>query len=116
MLINRSKYENIILLGDCNSCVLNSSMKAFCETHKFRSLLKKAICFRNPENPSCIDLILKNKHLRFQRSCAIITLHKKMKFSIKDSSVNVTKSVKNKYVLISMNLLVKEKSIRLSLS
>ena len=54
-----SKYENKILL-DFNSCTLNSSMKAFCEAYKFRSLVKEATCCKNPENPSCIDLILTN--------------------------------------------------------
>ena len=34
---NSSKYENIILLN-FNSCMLDSSRKAFCETYKFRSL------------------------------------------------------------------------------
>ena len=29
-----SKYENIILLGDFHSSMLDSSMKAFCETYK----------------------------------------------------------------------------------
>ena len=53
--------------------MLNSSIKAFCETDKFCSLNKKATCFKNPENPSCIDLILTNKHLRFQWPCEIET-------------------------------------------
>ena len=51
--------------------MLDSSMKAFCEIYKFRSLVKEATCFKNPENLSRIDLILKNKHLRFRPLCAI---------------------------------------------
>ena len=53
-------------------------MKVFCETYKFRSLVKEVTCFKNPENQSCIDLILTNKHLRFQRPCAIETNFHKM--------------------------------------
>ena len=68
-----SNHENIILLGDFNSCMLDSSTRAFSETYEFRSLVKEAICFKNPEDPSCIDLILTNKHLSFQRSYAIET-------------------------------------------
>ena len=68
-----SKYENIIFSGD-------SSMKAFCETYTFYSLATEANCFKNQENPSCIDLILTKEHLDFQRSSAIETglseLHK----------------------------------------
>ena len=32
-----SKYENITLLGEFNSCMLDSWMKAFCETYKLCS-------------------------------------------------------------------------------
>ena len=53
--------------------MLDSSMKASSETYKFRSFVKEATCFKNPDNPSCIDLILTTKHLSFQRSCAIET-------------------------------------------
>ena len=53
--------------------MLGSSMKAFCETYKFRSLAKEGSCFKNQESPSCIDLILTKKHLSFQRLCAIET-------------------------------------------
>ena len=50
--------------------MLDSSMKAFCETYKFRSLAKEASCFKNQESPSSI---LTNKHLSFLRLCAIET-------------------------------------------
>ena len=36
-----SKYQGIILLRYFNSCMLDSSRKAFCETYEFRSLVKK---------------------------------------------------------------------------
>ena len=68
-----SNHENIILLGDFNSCMLDSSMRTFSETYEFRILVKEATCFKNPEDPSCIYLILTNKHLSFQRSYAIET-------------------------------------------
>ena len=46
-----SKHENIILLGDFNSCMDNSPMIDFCETYKLRNLVKHPTCFKNPENP-----------------------------------------------------------------
>ena len=49
--VHSSKYENIICLGYFNSCMLDSSMKAFCETYKFRSLAKEASCFKNHKSP-----------------------------------------------------------------
>ena len=36
----------------------DSPMIGFCETYKLRNLGKHPICFKNPENPSCIDLLL----------------------------------------------------------
>ena len=35
-------------------------MESFCESYRFKSLIKDPNCFKNPENPSCIDMILKN--------------------------------------------------------
>ena len=66
---NSLKHEDIILLGDFNSCTFDSSMKVFSETDKFRSFVKEANCFKIRENSSCIDLILTNKHLSFHGSC-----------------------------------------------
>ena len=39
----------------------------------FKSLIKDPTCFKNPENPSCIDLILTNSPYSFQNSCVIET-------------------------------------------
>ena len=68
-----SEYENIILLGDFNSCMDDSSMIGFCETYKLRNLVKHLICFKNPENPLCIDLLLTNKQLNFQTTTLMET-------------------------------------------
>ena len=43
-------------------------MKDFCDSYGFKSLVKVPTCFENPENPSCIDLILTNNPLSFQSS------------------------------------------------
>ena len=40
-------------------------MKKFCENYDLRSLVKEPTCIKNPENPSCIDLILTNKPRSF---------------------------------------------------
>ena len=64
-----SKYGNFILLGDFNSCMEDSSMKTFGEIYTLRNLIKEPTCSKNPENPRCIDLILKNKPLSFKNTC-----------------------------------------------
>ena len=58
-----SKYDNFVLLGDFNSCMEDFPMKTFGENYKLRNLIKEPTCFKNPENPKCIDLILANKSL-----------------------------------------------------
>ena len=68
-----TKYENIILLGDFNVCVDDETMRNFCNSYNLSSLIKQPTCFKNPENPSCIDLILTNKPRSFQSTCVIET-------------------------------------------
>ena len=56
--VHLNRYENVILLVDCNASLEDSFMKNCCENYDLRSLVKESMCFNNPENPSCIDLIL----------------------------------------------------------
>ena len=53
-------YENIILLGDFNVEAKEKSISDFMSTYNLKSLIKQKTCFKNPDNPSCIDLILTN--------------------------------------------------------
>ena len=48
-------------------------MKTFGENYKLRNLIKEPTCFKNPENPTCIDLILTNKPLSFKNTYVIET-------------------------------------------
>ena len=68
-----TKYENIILLGDFNACVDDEALQSFCKSYSLHSLIKQPTCFKNPENPSCIDLFLTNKPRSFQTKCIIET-------------------------------------------
>ena len=55
------RLENFILLGDFNSEITENAMKEFCDTYNLKNLITEATCFKNPINPSSIDLILTNK-------------------------------------------------------
>ena len=67
-----SKYDNFILkINFINSCMKDSSMRTFGEIYKLRNL--EPTCFKNPESPTCIDLILTNKPLSFNNTCLIET-------------------------------------------
>ena len=67
------QYENLILIGDFNTDVNHSCMKTFGGSYTLSSLIKETTCYQNPQNPSCIDLILTNSLYSFQNSCVINT-------------------------------------------
>ena len=67
------KYDNILLMGDFNCEMTEQAMKIFCDTYSFRNLIKHPTCFKNPNNPSCIDLILTNKSKSFINSQVVET-------------------------------------------
>ena len=35
-------------------------MKTFCEVYNLKSLIKQPTCYKNPDKPSCVDLLLTN--------------------------------------------------------
>ena len=68
-----SKYDNFILPSDYNSCMEDSPIKTLGVIYKLWYLIKEPMCFKNPENPTCIDLILANKPLSFKNTYLIET-------------------------------------------
>ena len=62
------KYESILLLGDFNSELTEDSMQDFCNIYNLKCLVKEPTCFKNPDNPSCIDLLLTNKYRSLQNT------------------------------------------------
>ena len=51
----------------------NSAMSIFCDTYNLKILIKEPTCFKNPNKPSWIDLMLTNKPRSFKHSCVIET-------------------------------------------
>ena len=60
-------------MGDFNVGPENTYIKSFCDNFHLINFIKESTCFKNPENPSCIDLFLTNRPRGFQNSCAIET-------------------------------------------
>ena len=50
-----------------------SDKTVLCDTYDLKCLIKEPTCYKNPENPSCIDLILTNNPKCLQSSCAVET-------------------------------------------
>ena len=49
------------------------SMNDFCGTCNLENLIKEPTCFKNPNNPSSIDVMLTNRKNSFQNSMTIVT-------------------------------------------
>ena len=63
-----TKFLNLMVIRDLNAEVNLECMKLFCETYDLSSLIKVPTCYKNPEQPSCIDLLLTNRPKTFQSS------------------------------------------------
>ena len=51
----------------------DSSLKIFCSNFNLTSMINRPTCYKNPDKPTCIDLILTNCPGSFQNSCVIET-------------------------------------------
>ena len=66
-----TKYDQLLFLGDFNA--YDSNVKNFCSSYNLTSMINWPTCFKNPEKPSCTDLILTDCPRSFQNSCVIET-------------------------------------------
>ena len=64
----KSKYDNIIIIGYLKFEMSKTSLNEFWQTYNLESIVNKATCFKNPKNPSWIDLVLTNKQERFLKA------------------------------------------------
>ena len=44
----------------------------FCDVYNIKSLMKVLTCFKNPEGPTSIDVMLTKSYRGFQNSCTIL--------------------------------------------
>ena len=61
-------YDNAIFLGDFNTYVNDNAMTSFQSLDDLTSLIDKPICYKNPDKPTCTDLILTNCPNYFQQN------------------------------------------------
>ena len=55
-------------MGDFNVPMSDQAMEDFCSLNNLESLIKKPTCYKNHENPTCIDLLFTNRPGYFQQS------------------------------------------------
>ena len=68
-----SHYDNILFLGDFNSQPSENCVNDFCNVYNLSNLVKEPTCYKNPDNPSCIDLFLTNRPKCFQSTMTMET-------------------------------------------
>ena len=70
---NMQHLEIFLLLGDFNSETSEKLMGEFCDLYNLKNIVVGPTCYKNPLNPSAVDLILTNKSRSFQHSTKIET-------------------------------------------
>ena len=65
------KYGHILPIGHFSSEISERSMHDFCNVYNLESLSNTLTCFKNPENPSCVDFLLKNSKNNFDEAVVL---------------------------------------------
>ena len=68
-----TKYDNVFLMGDFNADKNQENLVDFCQLYNLKHLIKVPTCYKNPDNPSVIDLMLTKCPRSYQNSSAIET-------------------------------------------
>ena len=68
-----SNYENILLIGDFNAQIGETHLDTFLYQHELANINKEPTCYKNSENPSCIDFILSNRPKSFFKTNTVFT-------------------------------------------
>ena len=66
-------YDKFLLAGDFNAEDVEPCLESFLYQYDAKNLVKSKTCFKNPENPSCVDLFLTNSYHSFQNTSVIST-------------------------------------------
>ena len=57
-----ANYDQILLIGDFNAEPHDHFLMNFCDVYNLKNLIKVPTCFKNPETPTSIDLMLTNSY------------------------------------------------------
>ena len=64
-------YDHVLLIGDFNLEINERPMHDFFNVYNLETLSNTPTCFKNPENPSCIDLLLTNSKDNFDETIVL---------------------------------------------
>ena len=60
-----STFEKVLITGDRNAQEGEKCLDTILYQHELKFLNKEVTCYRNPDKPSCIDLLLTNSPRNF---------------------------------------------------
>ena len=66
-------YEKVVLDGDFNAKIGKTCLDNFLFQHDLQSINKGPTCFKNAQNPSCINFILTNRPGSFFETVTLFT-------------------------------------------
>ena len=69
--IYSDRYVKFLLAGDFNAQVGEPVINTFLQDYDAKNIVKENTCFKNIENPSCIDLFITNSVNSFQHTKVI---------------------------------------------
>ena len=91
-----SNYKKVLLVGDFKIEITEHYMESFLYEHELSNLVKEKTCFKNMQNPSCIDLLLTNNSCAFQQTTAVCSglseCHKLALTVLKTSQITKSKT------------------------
>ena len=61
-------YEKVLLVGNFNTEITEHYIASFLYKHELSNLVKERPCFKNMQDPSCIELLLTNNSDAFQKT------------------------------------------------
>ena len=64
-------YDRFLIAGDLNIEEGDDILDDFIECYSAKNLVKEPTCFKNPSNPSCIDLFITNSYQSFMKTTAV---------------------------------------------
>ena len=64
---NSCHYDKYLCIRDFNSETSETALRNFDNLYKLKNIVREPTCFKNPDNPSCIDLFLTHLFKRFSR-------------------------------------------------
>ena len=66
-----SNYQKVLLIGDFNIEIAEHYIESFLYEYELSNLVREKTCFKNMQNPGCVDLLLTNNSCAVQQTTTV---------------------------------------------